>query len=856
MDVGGREWEVGNGASDTGGDSTSEVVEALRAEDDTFSAPLDSTLASPPLPTPHSLLPHLSDLDQPATTVEDWIAQIESSIVQITEVRVETTETGLQVILETADGSLEVPETRLVGNALIAEIPNVVLALPEEDSFEQFNPVEGIALVSVTGLPSDRVRVSITGTNAPPEAQVSTEASNLVLSVVPGAEGTAGAEDDAIQVVVTGEQEDSYRVERATTATRTDTPIRDIPASIQVVPQEVIRDQGANSIRETLRNVSGVTFGNSAGNRLENFNIRGFRGNEFLNGFRDDFFSARTQRDLANIERIEVLKGPASVLFGQAAPSGIINYVTEQPLLEPYYDLSFTAGSFDFYRPTIDLSGPLTEDRRLAYRLNFAYENDGSFRDRAPNERYFIAPTLTYQFSDDTALTLEVTYLDDARPIDNGLVVLSNNQIADIPISRVLGTRTRQDDFTETRATLGFEHRFTPNLALRSNLRYTRATEGAGATLQISGPSPADDRNFPLRDFTGEQFYEGYTFQNDLIAEFNTGEIEHTVLLGLELARQSGSFSGAFRSAGTIDIFNPNYDFTFGEFENYTPEAYRNNSFGIYLQDQISLLDNLILVLGGRFDALRQETTVGAASTETEAEAFSPRVGIVYQPIPDISLYASYSRSFTPVSGRSVSGDTFDPQRGTGYEVGIKTEFLTNRLSSTLAFYNTTLSNILTTDLDNPDFSIQVGEQRSRGIELDIAGEILPGWNLIATYAYTDAEVTEDNTFEAGNPLPNVPEHSASLWTTYEIQQGSLAGLGFGAGVFFVGNRQGDLNNSFEVPSYTRTDAAIYYNRDNLRVALNFKNLFDIRYFEGALNRNSVIPGAPFTVLGTISWQF
>ncbi|MBE9167100.1 TonB-dependent siderophore receptor [Pleurocapsales cyanobacterium LEGE 06147] len=712
-----------------------------------------------------------------------------------------------------------------------------------------------MAKVTVNTVDENSIQIRITGEKQAPTAEVVPGRDDLVLSIIPQKAAAQTEADEEIEVIATGEGEDNYFVPDANTATRTDTPIRDIPASIQVVPREVIRDQGATSTREAVRNVSGVTFSSAVGNRSEQFIMRGFTANRFLNGFREDFLSTRTQTDLANIERIEVLKGPASVLFGRAEPSGIINFITKQPLREPFYELSFTAGSFDFYRPALDFSGPLTDDKRLAYRLNVAYENAGSFRDFVDTERFFIAPTLSYRIGDNTTLSLEVSHLDDARPIDRGLVVLSNNQIADIPISRLLGKASDQQ-FAETRAVLYFDHRFNPNLSLRSAFRYTEASEKRpDGSLQISEESP-DDRNFPVRDYFGTQLYEIYTFQNDLIANFNTGSVEHTVLLGLELARQSGSFSGKDRSAGTIDIFNPNYNFTFGEFENFSTEKTRINSFGIYLQDQIALLDNLILVLGGRFDTFRDESTSDGETTETEADAFSPRVGIVYQPIEPVSLYASYTRSFTPAFGTSASGEPFDPQRGTGYEIGVKTEIVKNRLFSTLAFYDTTLTNVLTTDPENDLFEIQTGEQNSKGIELDLSGEILPGWNIFAGYAYSDATITEDNTFEVGNRLNNVPRHNFNLWTTYTLQKSSLAGLGFGAGIFYVSERAGDLDNSFFVPDYTRVDAAIYYERENFRAALNLKNLFDIRYFEGAQYRESVIPGAPFTVLGTISVQF
>jgi iron complex outermembrane receptor protein len=274
------------------------------------------------------------------------------------------------------------------------------------------------------------------------------------------------------------------------------------------------------------------------------------------------------------------------------------------------------------------------------------------------------------------------------------------------------------------------------------------------------------------------------------------------------------------------------------------------------VQDQINVLDNLILLLGGRFDQVNSEERFGDFRQDIDDTAFSPRFGIVYQPNEILSLYASYSRSFVPVGGRNATNTPFEPTRGTQYEIGVKADFLEGRLSSTLAAYDITRSNITTPDPDNPNFSIQVGEQRGRGFDFDITGEILPGWNIIAAYSYLDAEITRDNTFEVGNRLNNIPQNSASLWTTYTIQAGDLRGLGFGAGVFFVDQRTGDLSNSFVLPSYTRFDAAVYYHRDNFRAALNLKNLFNTEYFAGSQSRFAVVPGAPFEIRGTVSWQF
>ncbi|MEM1369540.1 MAG: TonB-dependent siderophore receptor [Cyanobacteria bacterium P01_H01_bin.15] len=804
----------------------------------------------------------------PATTVEEWMSQMEApapppeaatdlaqALTEITNVQVSETADGLQLTLEAATPLAE-PQTSVVDNALTAEIANAVLSLPEGEVFEQFAPAEGIALVRVTELPDNRVQISITGTEAPPQAQISADAGTLVLSVAPGVATATDADDEAIQVVVTGEEAGSdYFVPNAPSTLRTDVDIRDTPSSVTVIPQQVIEDQAATNVRDIVRNAAGVSFSNSNSGRQERFILRGFQAERFRNGFRDNFTSSITEIDLANIERVEVLRGPASILFGQAEPSGIINFVTKQPLREPFYELAFTMGSFDFTRPILDFTGPLTADGSLAYRLNAAYENAGSFRNGVDTERFFVAPTLSWEISDDTELALEFSYLDDTRPVDTGLVVLSDDEVADIPFDTFLGEPDARLALEETRTELYLDHRFNNNLSLRSGLRYTAASE-TGPRVGIAGNSE-NDRNFPVFESISDVYRETFTAQTDLIAEFNTGGIEHTLLFGFEYANISREESNEFREGAIIDIFNPSRDFAFpSELEPGFEFKENTDSFGIYLQDQIAIFDNLQLVIGGRFDTFDSESEFDGESSEIEADAFSPRIGIVYQPVEPISLYASYTRSFTPQGGTDVEGEPFDPERGTGFEVGVKTDIIPDRLFSTLAFYDTTLSNITTADPNNPDFSIQTGEQRSRGIELDVQGEILPGWNIFAGYAYTDAEVTEDNDIPEGNRLPDVPEHNFNLWTNYTIQEGDLAGLGFGAGVFYVSERAGDINNSFFVDGYTRVDAAISYERENYRFGLNFQNLFNAKFIEGVRGRQEVYPGTPFTVIGTVSVEF
>ncbi|ASC71018.1 TonB-dependent siderophore receptor [Halomicronema hongdechloris C2206] len=811
---------------------------------------------------------HLHDIESPATTVGEWLAQIEAAIVEITGVRVESSETGLQVILETADGDLSVPTTETVGNALVAEIPNAVLALPEGDEFQATDPAAGIARVSVTAVGQDRIQVAITGTDAPPEATVNAEAGNLVWTVVPGIAQVDDA-DDAIEIVVTGEQDTGYRVERATTATRTDTPIRDIPQSIQVVPRQVLEDQQVIRLREALRNVSGVIQGNTTGNTVPSFIIRGFEqlnvgtdgsGTIYRDGFRENF---EALRDTANIEQIEVLKGPASILFGNLEPGGIINLVTERPLATPSYEAQLQVGSFGFVRPTIDLTGPLNSDRSLLYRFNAAYEREDGFRNFDQDVNHvFVAPEITWQISDHTDIAIELEYLYDERPFDRGVVAIGN-EVADIPFDRVLG----ELDDKERREILStgyrLEHQFNDNLRLRNAFRFNTTLNGNNNSVQ----------NLAVDEVTGElsrifvdveDDQSSYALYTNLVGEFTTGPIAHTLLFGIDLERIIDIADVRFGAAPSINIFDPVYGQVprpeRDELQNVSLRDSTIDTLGIYLQDQVTIRPDLKLLIGGRFDLYHREQTRSfngnESSVEQDDQAFSPRVGVVYQPIEPLSLYASFTRSFAPNTGTAFDGSILDPTRGTQYEIGLRGEFFEDRLTANLAAFHLTRTNVATADPDNPNFSIAVGEQRSQGIELDVAGEILPGWNIIASYAYTDAEITDDNTFPEGNSLFGVPKNAASLWTTYELQRGDLQGLGFGLGLFFVGERPGDLANSFEVDSYIRTDASVFYQRDNWRAGINIQNLFDIDYIESASRRTRINPGIPFTVLGTVSIEF
>lgn len=797
----------------------------------------------------------LAEMEKVATTVEEWRAEIaQASITEITGVQLNSTTTGIELLLETPS-ELETPTTEISGNTLTAEIDNALLALPNGGEFVQLEPTVGIERINVSNLPGNRVRVSITGSDAPPLVEVRAGASGLIIGII----------SEEIEIVITQPQSgERYLVPNATAGTRTDTPILDTPQSVQVVPRQVLEDQQIVRVDEALRNVSGVS-GRLAGFGFgENLVIRGFTANGFdsgpivRNGFR--VTNLLGTQETANLERIEVLKGPSSVLYGQTEPGGIVNLVAKQPLSEPFYEMKFQVGSFGFIRPSVDLTGPLTEDASLRYRLNVAYQREDGFRDfETETRRFFIAPVLSWDISDRTTLTLLLEYVDEESPYDPGIPALGEG-LFDVPRERIM---THPNSFVSNRSlTLGydFKHQLDEDWTLNHGFRYVSQDYAIGTFLPLSVDETAGTV-FRL-PATREYYSSDYSVQANIAGKFATGTVDHSLLFGVDLNfnRFDDRFTKIdFSSGGSLDLFNPVYGaFPGSDFSNATPFPEFDVEYdrvGVFLQDQINFSDNFILVGSLRYDSVDFRNVFN--DTSRSDSAWSPRLGIIYKPVDNLSLYANYSQSFRPNFGTDVNGDSFEPQKATGYEVGMKAELLDGSLQATLAYFDITKQNVLTADPNNQFFSIATGEQRSQGVELDIAGEILPGWKIVANYAYIDARVTKDNTIPEGNRLFNSPYHSAGLWTTYEIQTGDLQGLGFGVGFNYVGDRAGDLDNSFKVDDYFLANAALFYKRENWRLGLNFNNLLNTKYILNANSRTfGNIVGAPFSVVGSVSVQF
>lgn len=806
---------------------------------------------------------------KPSTHAADLLAQTAAdtaSVTKITGVRLNPTATGIEVILQTDHGAVLQPEVSKNSSSttFFAEIPNAVLALPDGKEFRAENAATGIKTITVTQLEGNVIQVQAIGENAVPTVAVKSEKSTV-------ASDSTAPEAGEEEVVVTGKQ-GGYRVPNASTATGTDAPILETPFSVQVVPKEVIRDQQITRIQDALRNVSGVNLVGSDGGRDATFNIRGFGGQigSRVPVLRDGYRQYGTFQgipEVANLEQIEVLKGPSSILYGQIEPGGIINLASKKPLSEPLRELELQVGNRDLVRTRIDFSGPLTDDGKLLYRLNALYKHEDNFRgfDTA-TDRFAIAPSLTWKISDRTKIDFSLEYIRNNGSADFGITKFGTG-VAPIPINRPINNP--DDTITTDYLSLGysFEHRFNDNWTIRNGFRYIRYAYDYSV---VALPFIVDGANVTRFYADQDGQANSYSLYTNVIGKFATGSVKHTLTAGVDLNRTTNRIATLFDifNPSTIDIFDPDYNLVPKPLRSALPPFADTNTIsnrlGAYLQDQVYLLDNLILVAGVRYDTITQtvsniDTLFTTAGESTQASsAFTPRVGLIYRPIKELSFFANYSQSFNPSTATTVGGTLLKPERGEGFEVGVKTELLDRKLLATLTYFNITKNNVGVSDPNFPLFSIAVGQQQSQGVELDVAGEVLPGWKIIGSYAYTDAKVTKDTTPDnIGNRFSSVPQHSASLWTTYEIQKGDLKGLGFGVGFNYVGDRFGDLANTFKLGDYLIGNASIFYTRDRYRFALNFKNISNARFIESSTgNEGGIEPGTPFTVIGSFSVKF
>lgn len=654
-----------------------------------------------------------------------------------------------------------------------------------------------------------------------------------------------------------------YRATRTTSATRTDTPIREIPQSISVVPRQVAEDTAATRVEDLLGYAGGVTRQNNFGGQtLFNYAVRGFTTGEFYrNGFPVNRGYQSTP-DIATIERVEVLRGPASLLYGRGDPGGTFNIVTRQPLPFPSYG---GTGLFDHrgsLRGVLDATGPLDQEGNVAYRLTGVAENNRSFREFVETDRLLVAPALSWRATPDTTVTLEAEFLRNDQTFDRGVVAV-NNRLGAVPIRRFLGEPNQGRFRTENAmAQLRVEHRINNDWTLRVGGQYLGGTL-AGSSVEANrlladGRSLARERRF--RDYD----WGDLDIQANLVGRLATGPIRHTLLVGaeLELYRNREILTRSNPAAPfALDIFSPAYGRPPPAPTRRGDTLEKARTLALYAQDQVEITPRLKAVAGVRVENFDQDFTqrAGNVASPQNRTAVTPRVGLIYDLAPSVSAYASVGRSFLPNRGGDTFGRSFAPEEGIAYEVGTKLDLLDGRLGVTAALFQIEKENVQTADPANTGFNIAAGEARSRGFDVSVAGELAPSWRVIGGYAYVDAEVTRgDAVLRAGSPLLNVPRHSASLLSVYEFRDGPLAGLGVGGGFTHVGSRSGENGNrAFRLPAYTTVDALAYYKvTENVRVNLNVLNLFDKEYYERSVSTVWVAPGAPRTVLGSVAFRF
>jgi iron complex outermembrane receptor protein len=677
----------------------------------------------------------------------------------------------------------------------------------------------------------------------------------------------------------------TYVAEEATTATRTDTPIHDVPQSIQVITRKVIEEQRAFRLQSTLENISGINAADSAASLYDNFIIRGFAATDrsyFRNGLLDPF-AQFTASDTYNIRRLEILKGPAAVLYGQGDPGGVINVITDKPLPNAGYMGNVTLGNFNFYRSELDVTGPLNSARTVLYRLNVAGQKAGSFIDFANRDLAAIAPSITWIASPRTTLVVEADYLrrwsNDPYGLPAQGTILPNIN-GPIPRNRSV-TLGDFSMLNRTSYRFGYDltHQLNDRWSIRNAFRHTIVEDDADNLYAFPSFLEPDQRTLQRLQVLqpGVARRHANSMVTNVAGHLRLFEMNHTLLTGVELRQEkTDQFLFTFAPAPPLDLFAPDYSLRPLPFDgDRLNNRGDNKTAAFYVQDQITILPNLKFLGGLRFDYVHQSTQSFTAGHSSDNTAVSPRLGLVYQPIEPLSLYTSWTKGFQPSSPSSFNpnGDLFKPERSTQYEVGMKGSLLDNRLSATLAWFHLTRENLLT---PNPEpalaaqgFSVQTGEQRSQGIELDVAAELIPGWNVISGYAYTDAEVTKDNdpTLVAKR-LANVPYNKFTLWSTYFLQEGALKGFGIGGGLFAYSNRNASIfGDQIDIPGYVRADAAVYYNRDlhsgnwlgakALQIAVNMRNLLDQRYIATSQTGSQFFFfGEPRTVLATVGMRF
>ena len=664
----------------------------------------------------------------------------------------------------------------------------------------------------------------------------------------------AEVNEDPITVIG---QRSSYAEDDTSTATRTDTPLRDVPQSVTVVTNDLIEDQAMRSMADVVRYVPGVAMGQGEGHR----DAPTLRGNSstadfFVDGVRDD---VQYYRDLYNAERVEVLKGPNAMIFGRGGGGGVINRVTEWADWSPERELALTAGSYQQWRGALDVGAALGD--AAAVRLNAFYEDTESYRDFVSLERYGVNPTAAFRLGENTMLRAGYEHFDDNRTVDRGVPSQNGRPWAGSRSAFFGNPFYNRAEAEVDMLNLHVDHDFSANLELRNRTvigDYSKYYRNIHANSAVNG---AGDVTLQGYDSTTDR--ENAFTQTDLIWRVGTGGIGHTVLAGAEFGRQRTDNTRAPNYTGlpTVNVANPTTT-AVGVIPAplQTDNTVETTVAAVYVQDQVRLSQHWQIVAGVRFDHFELEFDdhrAANADNSRDDDLVSPRLGVIYRPIEPLSFYASYSVSYLPQSGDQFSSldattAALEPEEFENIELGLKWD-VTEYLALTAAIYRLNRTNTRAIDPLSSN-TVLTGAQRSEGFELGIVGDLTENWQIMGGYAYQDVEITRTTTAApAGRVVPLTPEHTFSLWNMVRFTPRFGAGLG----VTHQSESFASISNAVTLPEFTRLDAALFVAlSERVEAQLNVENVLDETYWGTAHNDNNITPGSPTAARLTLRARF
>ncbi|HAZ4323913.1 TPA: ferrichrome porin FhuA [Escherichia coli] len=685
---------------------------------------------------------------------------------------------------------------------------------------------------------------------------------------------------------------------QSATGTKTDTPIQKVPQSISVVTAEKMALHQPKSVKEALSYTPGVAVGTrGASNTYDYLIIRGFAAdgqsqNNYLNGLKmqGNFYNDAVI-DPYMLERAEIMRGPVSVLYGKSSPGGLLNMVSKRPTTEPLKEVQFKAGTDSLFQTGFDFSDALDDDGVYSYRLTGLARSANAQQKGAEEQRYAIAPAFTWRPNDKTNFTFLSYFQNEPEtgyygwlPKEGTVEPLPNGKR--LPTDFNEGAKNNTYSRNEKMIGYSFDHEFNDTFTVRQNLRFAqnkvsqKSVYGYGMCsdpLYSSNPSSSPCANVPQSQWghtltrqyvIDNEKLENFSVDTQLQSKFATGSVDHTLLTGVDFMRMRNDIDSWFGYAGSVapsDIYNlDRSDFDFGAHPNPSGPyrvLLKQKQTGLYVQDQAQW-DKVLVTLGGRYDWADQSSfnrDYGNKSERDDKE-FTWRGGVNYLFDNGVTPYFSYSESFEPASQTDANGDLFAPSKGKQYEVGVKYVPEDRPIVVTGALYQLTKTNNLMADPNGSLFSVEGGEIRARGVELEAKAALSASVNLVGSYTYTDAEYTTDTNYK-GNTPAQVPKHMASLWADYTFFDGPLSGLTLGTGGRYTGSSYGDPANSFKVGSYTVVDALVRYDLARVgmagsNVALHVNNLFDREYVASCFNTYGCFWGAERQVVATATFRF